>query len=68
MPGPFLLLLPFRSCIRADRTVTIMSRPSMPKTHLPPRDEATRRAIQTVCMALTVAVIAVAARIIAVWP
>lgn len=46
----------------------IMSRPSVPETHLPPRDEATRQAIQTVCMALTVAVIAVAARIIAVWP
>ncbi|WP_210242973.1 hypothetical protein [Nitrobacter winogradskyi] len=43
-------------------------KPSAPETHLPPGDEATRRAIQTVCMALTVAVIAVAARIIAVWP
>lgn len=80
MPGPFLLqlqlllllLLPFRPRTKADRTVMIMPRPSVPKTalktHLPPRDEAMRRATQTVCVALTIAVIAVAARIIAVWP
>ncbi|EAQ37273.1 hypothetical protein NB311A_03159 [Nitrobacter sp. Nb-311A] len=46
----------------------IMSKPSVPKKHCPPHDEPTQRAIQTVCMALTVAVIAIVARIIAVWP
>jgi hypothetical protein len=46
----------------------IMSKPSAPKTHYPPYDEPTKRAIQTICMALTIAVIAIAARIIAVWP
>jgi hypothetical protein len=46
----------------------IMLRPSVSKTHYRPDDEQTRQAIQTVCMALTLAVIAVTARIIAVWP
>jgi hypothetical protein len=45
-----------------------MLEPSVPKTHYPPDDEATRRAIQTVCMALTLAVIAITARIVAIWP
>jgi hypothetical protein len=40
----------------------------MSRTNDPSIDEPTTRAIQTVCMALTLAVIAVAARIVAVWP
>ncbi|WP_041357600.1 hypothetical protein [Nitrobacter hamburgensis] len=67
MPGPFLfLLLLVRK--KLNRAAMIMLKPSMPKTHYRPDDEQTRQAIQTVCMALTLAVIAVTARIIAVWP
>jgi hypothetical protein len=56
------------SAVLLFRAATIMSRPSVPKTHSSPYDEPTKRAIQTICMALTIAVIAIAARIIAVWP
>lgn len=40
----------------------------MPKAHYPPDDEPTKRAVQTVCMALALAVIAVTACIVAIWP
>jgi hypothetical protein len=67
MPGPFLFLL-LLLIRKAEPAAMTMLKASMPKRHYQPNDEPTRRAIQTVCMALTLAVIAVTARIIAIWP